>query len=80
MSLMNLGLRTEIDSLQKQVAHERNRRFWNEAESYSETFLLGSLPSKTFLVCQQNSENSYQLHPIGKEAQLNIYKFHLFLT
>lgn len=35
MSLMNLGFRTEIGSLQKQVEHERNR-LWSEAGSYSE--------------------------------------------
>lgn len=35
MSLMNLGFRTEIGGLQKQVEHERNR-FWNKVWSYSE--------------------------------------------
>ena len=44
MSLMNLGFGTEIGSFQKQVGHERNRRFWTEAGSYCETLILAWIP------------------------------------
>ena len=79
MSLMNLGFGTEIGSFQKQVGHERNRRFWTEAGSYSETLILAWIPRILNILSVSIKFWEFLLvHPTGKEAQLIFISFTFF--
>lgn len=76
MSLMNLGFRTEICSLQKQVEHERNRRLWSEVGSYSETLIVAWIPRIPNILSMSIKFGEFLLvHPVGKEAQLISFTF-----
>ena len=76
MSLMNLGFRTEICSLQKQVEHERNRRVGSEVGSYSETLILAWIPRIPNILSMSIKFGEFLLvYPAGKEAQLISFTF-----